>query len=48
MLTEIYVEALLVDKKLADQVWDRWDQGEIDEINAILAWLAVASVCVRS
>ena len=24
MLTEIYVEALLVDEELADQVWEAW------------------------
>ena len=48
MLTEIYIEALLVDEELADQVWEAWDAGEVDDINAILAWLAVASVCVRS
>ena len=27
MLTEIYIEALLVDEDLADQVWEAWDQG---------------------
>jgi hypothetical protein len=27
MLTEIYIEALLVDEDLADQVWDAWDEG---------------------
>ncbi len=48
MLTKIYIEALLVDEALADKVWEIWDEGEIDDINAILAWLAVASVCVRS
>ncbi len=48
MLTEIYVSALLVDEEVADQAWEAWDKGEIDDINAILAWLAVASVCVRS
>ncbi len=31
MLTEIYVEALLVDEELADQVWEAWDSGEIDD-----------------
>jgi len=31
MLTEIYIEALLVDEKLADQVWEAWDTGEIDD-----------------
>ncbi len=28
MLTEIYIEALLVDEELADQVWEAWDGGE--------------------
>jgi len=27
MLTEIYIEALLVDEELADQVWEAWDGG---------------------
>ena len=27
MLTEIYIEALLVDEELADQVWKAWDAG---------------------
>ena len=31
MLTEIYIEALLVDERLADQVWAAWDAGEIVE-----------------
>jgi hypothetical protein len=25
MLTEIYIEALLVDEELADQVWEAWN-----------------------
>ena len=29
MLTEIYIEALLVDEDMADQVWEAWDMGEI-------------------
>jgi len=29
MLTEIYIEALLVDEELADQVWKAWDAGEM-------------------
>ena len=32
MLTEIYIEALLVDKELADQAWDA---GEIDDQVAV-------------
>jgi hypothetical protein len=47
MLIEIYSEALAVDEDLADQLWGLGIAGEIDDINAILAWLAVASVCVR-
>ncbi len=27
MLTEIYIEALLVDEDQADQVWELWDIG---------------------
>ena len=28
MLTKIYIEALLVDEELADQVWEAWDARE--------------------
>jgi len=42
MLTRLYIEALLVDKELADQVWEAWDNGEIDDLMAWLAWLIVA------
>ncbi len=28
MLTETYIEALLVDEALVDQVWEAWDGGE--------------------
>ena len=31
MLTDIYIEAVLVDEELADQVWEAWDKGEIDD-----------------
>ena len=31
MLMEIYIEAVLVDEELADQVWEAWDVGEIDD-----------------
>jgi len=30
MLTEIYIEALLVDEVLADQVWEAWNAGRIE------------------
>jgi len=36
MLTEIYIEALLVDEELADQVWEAWYSGADDQV----AWLA--------
>ncbi len=38
MLTEIYIEALLVDEELADQVWAAWSVGEIDDLIALRAW----------
>ncbi len=41
MLTEIYIEALLVDEKLADRVWEAWDVGEIDDLAACVAWRTV-------
>ena len=40
MLTEIYIEALLVDEELADQVWEAWHAGLIsDELAAVAWWL---------
>ncbi len=44
MLTEIYIEAVLVDEKLADQVWEAWDAGNIDDLSACIAWLWVAEL----
>ena len=43
VLTEIYIEALLVDEELADQVWGIFDQGDISEELAEFAWLLIAS-----
>lgn len=31
MLTEVYIEALLVDEELADQVFEACEAGEIDD-----------------
>ncbi len=45
MLTEIYIEALLVDRELADQVWEAWDKGEIDDQIAWVAWMMIAILC---
>jgi len=41
MLAEIYIEALLVDEELADQVWDAGDADEDDQV-AWLAWWLIA------
>ncbi len=42
MLTKIYIEALLVDEELADQVWKAWDKGEADNETACIAWMLIA------
>ena len=40
VLVEMYIEALLADSVLADDVWELWDAGFIsDEIVAIAWWL---------
>ncbi len=38
MFTEAYIEALLVDGELADQIWEAWNAGKIDDADAVLAW----------
>ncbi len=43
MLTEIYIEALLVDGELADQVWVAWHAVEIDDFTAYFAWTLISS-----
>lgn len=42
MLARIYIEALLVDESLADQVWELWDAGVITDGMAACAWLILA------
>jgi len=44
MLTELRIEALLVDEELADQVWQAWDAGEINDLTASRAWMLIACV----
>ncbi len=45
MLTEAYIEELLVDEELADMVWDALDAGLIpDELAAIARFLLAAPV----
>ncbi len=39
MFTKLYIEALLVDEELADQVWQAWDAGEIDDLMALTMWV---------
>ena len=46
MLTEAYIEALLVDEELADLVWDAWDTGVIDDELASVAWFLTATSCL--
>ncbi len=48
MLTEIYIEALLVDEELADQVWEAWDAAKIDDVSACLACLLIANMCTAN
>ena len=43
MFTEIYIEALLVDAVLADQVWELWHAGLISDEFAALAWWFVGT-----
>ena len=43
MLTRLYIEALLVDEELVDQVWAALMAGEIDEATAFLAWWTIAA-----
>ena len=43
MLTELYIEALLMDEALADEVWSLWDAGEITDEMAAWAWWLLVS-----
>ncbi len=36
--------AFLVDGELADQVWDAWDAGEIDDSAAFMVWALIAGL----
>ncbi|MEE8511391.1 MAG: hypothetical protein V3S36_02035 [Acidiferrobacterales bacterium] len=42
MLTELYIEALLVYEELADQVFEACDAGEINDFWAAWAWWTIA------
>jgi hypothetical protein len=43
MLTELYIEALLADEALADEVWELWDAGVITDGLAAVAWYTLAA-----
>ncbi len=43
MLTELYIEALLVDEDLADPVWELWNAGVITDEPAAWAWRILAA-----
>ena len=43
MLTDSYIQALLVDSVLADLVWEAWYVGLISDEVAALAWSLLAS-----
>ena len=47
MLVYLYIEALLVDEELADQVWEAWDAGEIDDLSACWLWQWICQVKAR-
>jgi hypothetical protein len=38
MFSRLYIEALLIDADLADQVWELWDAGVISDDLAAWAW----------
>jgi len=43
MLTDIYIEALLTDEELADQVWEAWDKAEIHDFCALVLWAILSN-----
>ncbi len=43
MLTEIFIEALLVDEDLADEVWYSWNSGLVDDQTCAMAWWLIAT-----
>ena len=47
MFTELYIEALLADEDLADQVWELWNAGCISDVEAAILWSALAMLLLR-
>lgn len=51
MLARLFIEALLIDKHLADRVWTLWNDGLISDELAMMAWLHIVArlgTCERS
>ena len=46
MLAEIYIESILVDEDLGDQVWEAWDNGEADNDIACIAWTLIVATSI--
>ena len=44
MLARIYIEALLVDENLADQVWEAWDARVITDDQVAHSWTILAAM----
>ena len=47
MLTEIYIQALLIDEEQADQVWDACIAEKLTDGAAYIAWLFAAALVSR-
>jgi hypothetical protein len=42
MFTRLYIEALLVDRETADEIWRAWKSGALNDVDAAWAWAHVA------
>lgn len=42
MLARTYIEALLVDEGLVDEVWEAWDAKLVSDEGATWAWLLIS------
>ena len=47
MLCRLYIEALLIDAKLADQDWEAWDAENLTDGAGCIAWLLIAGLVSR-
>lgn len=43
MLAELYIEALLANTKLADQIWEAWQAEKLSNDQAANAWTLVVA-----